>query len=191
MFNLAKTIFFVLTIFAVSATVSFSQNDNMKSGNDNMKSEHESMKSDEPVGKQLDGGILYGQEYDQGMTAVSYSEFIASPESSNGKTVLLKGNVSEVCQAMGCWMTMSDGVNSTRVKTGHEFFLPKDIAGRDAVVYGVFKISEISEEDAKHYAEESKDPSVKPEDIKGPQKAFEIDATGILILNPSDSPAKN
>ena len=71
---------------------------------------------------------------------------------------------------MGCWMRLSDGTNTTRVKTNHDFFLPKDIAGQNAIVYGTFKVTEISEDDAKHYNEESKNPNVKTESISGPQK---------------------
>ncbi|MCY7360650.1 MAG: DUF4920 domain-containing protein, partial [Ignavibacteria bacterium] len=89
------------------------------------------------------------------------------------------------------WMTMSDGTTKARVKTGHEFLLPKDVAGRDAIVIGTFKITEISEDDARHYNEETKNPIVKTEDITGPQKVYEIDAIGIKILNPVFEGSKN
>ena len=46
----------------------------------------------------------------------------------------------------------------------------EDAAGQNVIVIGTFKITEISEEDARHYAEETKNPAVKPEDIKGNQK---------------------
>jgi hypothetical protein len=103
----------------------------------------------------------------------------------NGKDVVVKGTVSEVCQEMGCWMTMSVDGKTTRIKTGHEFFLPKDVAGREAIVSGKFKIAEISEEDARHYNDESPNPTVKSEDIVGPQKALEIEASGIVIMDPA------
>ncbi len=78
---------------------------------------------------------------------------------------------------------MTEGDNTVRIKTLHEFFLPKDIAGKNAVVSGTFKTTELTEEEARHYLEESKNPTMKPEDIKGPQKAYIIEATGITILD--------
>lgn len=182
MINSAKKIFLMLTAVLLTSMAAFSQNDNMKQ-------ESMDMKSDAPAGIQMNDGMLYGKDYDPSMTIVQYSDFIKSPEASNGQTVLIKGTIAEVCQEMGCWMTMSDGTTTTRVKTGHEFFLPKDAAGQNVIVIGTFKITEISEEDARHYAEETKNSAVKPEDIKGNQKAYEIEAAGIKILN--SSPSKN
>ncbi|HMT11974.1 MAG TPA: hypothetical protein PKA39_10175 [Ignavibacteria bacterium] len=47
------------------------------------------------------------------------------------------------------------------------------------MVEGVFSVKEITEDQAKHFAEESgKDPST----ISGPQKMYRITATGIKIL---------
>lgn len=139
--------------------------------------------SDDPVGTKVDGGMLYGKSSEQPAEALSYSELIGKMEAVNGQAVTVKGKVHEVCQAMGCWMTMTENGMTTRVKTGHEFFLPKDVSGKDAVVTGVFKITEISEADARHYNDESPNPTIKSEDIIGPQKAFQIDATGIVILD--------
>lgn len=139
--------------------------------------------SDDPVGTKVDGGMLYGKAIDPTSEVVSYSDFLTKMDEMNGKEVILKGTVADVCQAMGCWMTLSADGKTTRIKTEHEFFLPKDVAGREAIVSGKFMISEISEEDAKHFNDESKNPTVKTEDIKGPQKAFEMSATGIVILD--------
>ncbi|HMS63668.1 MAG TPA: DUF4920 domain-containing protein [Ignavibacteria bacterium] len=177
MYKSVKCFLLLLIAVAITTSVSFAQHDDMKS-------ESKGEKSMEPVGVKTDVGVLYGKSYDPGMTLVSYEELIKDPSANNDKVVMVQGNVLEVCQAMGCWMIMSDGTTGTRVKTGHEFFLPKDIAGQSAYVVGKFKVTEISEDDAKHYNEESSNPSVKTESIKGPQKVYELDATGIVILNP-------
>ncbi|MBX7043680.1 MAG: DUF4920 domain-containing protein [Ignavibacteria bacterium] len=139
--------------------------------------------SDDPVGTKVDGGMLYGKAIDPTSEVISYSDFLSKMDELNGKDVILKGTVADVCQAMGCWLTLSADGKTTRIKTDHEFFLPKDIAGREAIVAGKFVISEISEEDARHFNDESKNPTVKSEDIKGPQKAFEMSATGVVVLD--------
>lgn len=189
MYALIKKSFLLIFAIVITSTVSFSQNDDMKKSHENHdpKAVEESK---EPVGVKTDDGILYGKNNDSKMTITEYADLMKDPVSNNDKVIVVKGNVSEVCQAMGCWMVLSDGTNNTRVKTNHEFLLPKDITGRNAIVYGTFKVTEISEDDAKHYNEETKNPAVKTEDIKGPQKAYELEATGIVILNPVAEPSK-
>ncbi|HMS33969.1 MAG TPA: DUF4920 domain-containing protein [Ignavibacteria bacterium] len=169
--NLQKRIsLLVITIILIS-TSAFAQN-------------HEKSASTEPVGTATADGMLYGKDFDPGMTAMDYGDLLKSADENNERVILVKGTVAEVCQGMGCWMVMTDGSKSVRATTSHEFFLPKDIAGREAVIYGKFKITEISEDDARHYNEESKNP-VSNESIVGPQKVMEIDAIGIKILNTS------
>lgn len=95
--------------------------------------------------------------------------------------MVVKGNMSEICRSGGCWTVLSDGTNTIRALTLHKFIMNKemDITGKVAVVEGVFSIKEITEEQAKHFAEESgKDPST----VSGPQKMYRIVATGIKIL---------
>lgn len=145
--------------------------------------DHHKPSTTEPVGTATADGMLYGKDYDPGMTAISFGDLINNVEGNNDQVILVKGNVAEVCQAMGCWVVMSDGSKTVRATTSHEFFLPKDIGGKEAVIYGKFKIAEISEDDARHYNEESKNP-VSNESIVGPQKVYEIEAIGVKILNP-------
>ena len=76
---------------------------------------------------------------------------------------------------------ISDGTNEVRVVTLHKFLLPKDCATNNTTVEGTFKVKEITEEQAKHYNDEAKNPKVKTEDIKGPQKVYMIEASGVLI----------
>ena len=188
MFNIFKNFTLLLIAILMTSSVIYSQNDqNMDHKMDNSKG----TVTDEPVGIKMSDGILYGKDYSTDMAIIEFADVIKGASDNNGKVVLIKGNVAEVCQAMGCWMTMSDGTIKARVKTGHEFLLPKDVAGRDAIVIGTFKITEISEDDARHYNEETKNPIVKTEDIIGIQKVYEIDAIGIKILNPVSEGSKN
>lgn len=184
MIKLIKGVTLLIFTLALMSSVSYSQDDpTMDHGMNHGKKE----KSMEPVGVQTGDGVLYGKDFDPTMTVVDYGDLLKNVEDNNNKVVAVKGKVAEVCQAMGCWMTMSDGKTTTRATTSHNFFLPKDIAGQDAVIIGTFKMTEISEEEARHYNEESKNP-VSEESIVGPQKVYEIDAIAIKILNPvSDS----
>ncbi len=136
----------------------------------------------EVIPKELADGTLFGNDLDVAIIKVSVTDIFSNPDSYTGKTVLVEGTVSEVCQAMGCWIVITDGTNNIRVMTLHKFFMPKDLGTVKTQVQGVFDIKEITEEQAKHFAEESKNPSVKPEDIKGPQKMYRIKTTGVKVL---------
>jgi hypothetical protein len=79
--------------------------------------------------------------------------------------------MSEICREAGCWTVISDATGNIRAMTQHKFVMPKDmdLTGKVAVVEGTFAVKEITEEQAKHFAEESgKDPS----SITGSQKMY-------------------
>ena len=135
--------------------------------------------------KQADG-TLYGKDAIKNENVIKISDVAANPEKYNGQDITLQGTVADVCQKAGCWMVLTDGKNDIRIFTNHEFFLPKDSYDRNVILTGKFNIADVSEEDAKHYAEESNRARVKSSDIKGPQRWLTIDAAGIKILNDKD-----
>lgn len=146
------------------------------SQNDDMKKEGEKVEA-----KELADGILYGADINSDLKVLGVADIYNDTSAYVGKTVVLKGNMSELCRTGGCWTVLSDGTNNIRALTLHKFIMPKemDITGKVAVVEGVFSIKEITEEQAKHFAEESgKDPNT----VSGPQKMYRILATGIKIL---------
>jgi len=128
-----------------------------------------------------DGGTLYGTLAAPTVPTVNFADLMASPEQYDGKDIILKGQVKDVCQAEGCWLVMTDGNKDVLVKTLHVFVVPKDSFDNIATVNGNFKIKEISEEQARHLNDESKNSKIKSEDIKGPQKTFVINAAGIQL----------
>lgn len=184
--------FFMLGMFCIQ-NLTIAQDDpatDLKKENteeDNKKTESETKgeSSDQPEGIKMDDGILYGKLYDDGMEVVEFTELINNASEYKDKTVLVKGNVSDVCQKAGCWLILTDGSSSSRVTTLHNFLVPKDVAGTQAIVFGKFIEAELTEDQAKHYNEESTNPK-NENDIKGTVKVFEIEADGIKILNSTD-----
>ena len=144
--------------------------------NDDMKKEGE-----KPAPKELSDGTLYGADINADSKILTVADIIADTAGFSGKTVVVKGNMSEICREAGCWTVISDGTSYIRAMTLHKFVMPKDmdLTGKVAVVEGTFAVKEITEEQAKHFAEESgKDPNT----VSGPPKLFRITATGIKIL---------
>jgi len=71
--------------------------------------------------------------------------------------VKITGRVACVCQAMGCWFTITaaDGGPSIRISSkGHDVFVPKSAAGRIATLDGEFKVKTLSKEQAQHFENE-------------------------------------
>jgi Domain of unknown function (DUF4920) len=114
---------------------------------------------------------------------VALSDLVKDAASYSGKTVRTEGVIATVCQQKGCWMILKSGDQSVRVTfKDYGFFVPKDSAGRAAVMEGVFNMKTIPEATAKHYAGEA--PGGKPDAIKGDQMELSLVASGVEIGRP-------
>jgi hypothetical protein len=129
--------------------------------------------------KELSDGTLYGEDIDATQPVIKIADIFANLPAYQNKLVVVEGDVTQVCQSMGCWVMISNGTNEIRAMTLHKFFMPKDMKNVKAVVQGEFEEKEITEEQAKHFAEESGQPT---DNIKGPQKMFRVKTTGVKIL---------
>lgn len=71
--------------------------------------------------------------------------------------VKFEGEIAEVCQMKGCWMTLqSDNGQSIRVTfKDYGFFVPKDASGKKVVIEGIAAIRDLDEATARHYAEDA------------------------------------
>lgn len=116
------------------------------------------------------------------------SDILKDPESYLDKTVLVEGEVLDVCSHMGCWMELksdSEGKIKIKVKDG-EIVFPVEAKGKTALVEGkVYKI-DLTKEEAieyfKHFAEES-GKEFDPSTITGPVTIYQIKGLGAEIYN--------
>lgn len=121
-------------------------------------------------------------------TQTPIGEVNASPDALVGKTIQVKGKVGEVCQKMGCWMTLMDPATKAsiriKVKDG-EIVFPKDSVGKMAVAEGKLAKLEMTKEQAlaqaKHEAEENKKP-FDPAAVTGSKTIYQIQGSGAVIL---------
>jgi hypothetical protein len=112
----------------------------------------------------------------------------ADPEAFVGKTVQVKGKVTDSCQMMGCWMNLADpsGGNPLRVKVKDgEIEFPKTAVGKIAIAEGGFvKLSLTKEQaiaQAKHEAE-ANGRKFDPSSITSAQTIYQINGTGAVII---------
>ena len=118
---------------------------------------------------------------------MTIAEVIAKPEQFVGKTVQVKGKITEVCQMMGCWMDIADGAQSLHIKVDDGVLVfPKEPAGKQAVAEGKFVKLELTKEqaiaEAKHKAEEQGH-KFNPATVKGGTTIYQIEGTGARILD--------
>lgn len=104
-----------------------------------------------------------------------------------GKTVQVRGKVTEVCEKMGCWMNLVDPATNARVRIkvkDGEIVFPKEAIGKMAVAEGKFVKIELTREQAidraRHEAEENNKP-FDPSSITGPVTIYQIQGTGAVI----------
>lgn len=121
---------------------------------------------------------------------VPIAKAVSSLQADAPQDTVVAGTIKEVCQSMGCWMTLDANGKPVRVKfTASEscadgFFIPKNAAGHEAIVQGQLALKEIPEETAKHYAIEAGKPDAEIHAIVGPQKEYSMLATAVLISDP-------
>ena len=110
----------------------------------------------------------------------------------DGQSVRVAGVTEEVCQQMGCWLTLRPEAGPTatpiRVKVatkadgGYAFTFPKDISGRDVVLVGTVQRREVPVDERRHYAEDMGATADEIAAITEPEQTIEIIASGATIL---------
>jgi Domain of unknown function (DUF4920) len=116
-------------------------------------------------------------------------KILAEPDRYTGKTVQVKGKVTEVCQNMGCWMHVVEPATSAmiriKVKDG-EIVFPKDSPGKLAVAEGKLVKLQLTRDQAiaqaKHEAEEN-GRTFNPDSVTGPKTIYQIQGIGAVILD--------
>jgi len=103
-----------------------------------------------------------------------------------GKTVQVRGKITEVCQMMGCWMELiNDSGQRVRIKVEDgDIVFPKDSAGKVAVAEGKFTKTELTRDQVAARAKEEAEESGRkfdPGKVKGGMTLYQIEGTGAVI----------
>lgn len=117
------------------------------------------------------------------LTTAPLSLSRAVKKENTGKYIRLTAQVDEVCQSMGCWLIAKEGDIMLRIKTkDHNFFVPKNIVGRIVIVDGIVEEQIITEELARHYAEDAGKSEVEIDAIRGEQSELSMIARSISVM---------
>jgi hypothetical protein len=118
---------------------------------------------------------------------LSVDQVVTSADSSVGKTIQVKGKVTEVCQMAGCWMQLSGtGSNAVRIKVNDgDIVFPQSAVGKTAIAEGKLQKIELTREQAlaraRHEADE-RGSKFNPASVKTGTTFYQIQGTGALVL---------
>jgi hypothetical protein len=118
---------------------------------------------------------------------ISLATLLAHSGDYVGKTVQVKGKITEVCQEMGCWLDLvNDAGQKIRIKVNDgEIEFPKDSAGKTVIAEGQFNKVVLTREEAIAQAKEDakdKGKTFDPASVKSGTTYYQIQGTGAVIL---------
>jgi hypothetical protein len=115
--------------------------------------------------------------------AVSLSEMKKKMGSKKEMTTKVSAKIEDVCQKKGCWMNLVDDKgNKVRVTfKDYAFFMPKDAAGKTAIVEGIAMIDETSIADLKEFAKDDNQTKEAIAAIKEPKSELVFEASGVIL----------
>ncbi len=118
-----------------------------------------------------------------GDSAVSVNELAGMMGDKTELNVKIEAPVDAVCQKKGCWMDLKTAAGEPVRVTfkDYAFFVPKDAAGKTAVVDGVAKIEETSVADLQEYAKDAGKSKEEIAAIKEPRKELVFEASGVIL----------
>lgn len=120
------------------------------------------------------------------------SDILSEPESYLDKTVLVEGEVLDVCPMMGCWMELKSDSDDEKIKVkvkDGEIVFPMEAIGSMAIVEGkVYKIELTKEEAVKHFQHVAEEKGVEfdPSTVTGPMTTYQIKGIGAEIHQKED-----
>lgn len=118
---------------------------------------------------------------------VKISEIMNIPDEFVGKTVLVEGNVLDVCTEAGCWMDIASDVPNQKIKIkvkDGDIIFPVEAKGKSALVEGIVYSIELTEEEAMEYYKHMAEDAGKEFDstsITGPITLYQIKGLGAEI----------
>ena len=126
----------------------------------------------------------FGGEVPVNGDPVPLKEAIGSIEEAEGEFIKIRGQITEVCQAKGCWMILVDGDTYARITfEDYGFFVPTETSMQRTVIFGQLSQRTLSGHQAEHFAQDAGSQSkIK---LEGEIREYSILARGVQLENRS------
>lgn len=118
---------------------------------------------------------VFGEAPDRARPLTPLASILAEPDRYRDQVVRTEGEIAQVCQRMGCWMELRESPEGPAVRVpmaGHRFFLPRDVAGRRAMLEGRVAMRALSQAEREH---------LESEGASATASALSISATGVVV----------
>ena len=130
--------------------------------------------------------MVQGQTFGDKLSEAKAVKATTLAKKMQGKETMqikLEGQINEVCQMKGCWMTVkADDDTDIRVTfKDYGFFVPKDAAGKTVVFEGEAKYETVDVKTLKHFAEDAGKSQEEIDAITEPETKLTFVATGVEI----------
>lgn len=138
------------------------------------------------------GGAEFGQPMKlSGWDTVALSTVLADVDAYDGRYMRVSGKVTAVCARKGCWMRMGTGRSDETVFIKFNCpiegrLIPMEAIGRRAVVEGTIKVVEVSQDEARHYAEDAGKSAEEIAKIVGSQKELRMTSPSARVTGISN-----
>jgi hypothetical protein len=115
--------------------------------------------------------------------SIAANEVVVQLKGKDSVAVKLSGTITDVCQKKGCWMMMDIGNGKTMRVTfkDYAFFVPKDAAGKTAIIDGYAYTDTISIAQLKHYASDANKSKEEIDAITAPEINTSFEARGVIL----------
>jgi len=115
--------------------------------------------------------------------AIIAEELLALLQENDTIEVKVTGDIVAACQHSGCWMDIGMGYNEVLKVTfkDYAFFIPKDAAGKKAVLEGIAFRELVPVETLRHYAEDEGKSEEEIAAITMPEMSYLFVAKGVII----------
>lgn len=133
-------------------------------------------------------GKTFGTGVSNQAAAEEFASVMEKLNSTDSAMVIMKGKVTGVCQAKGCWMKLTDPANASSEEMfvqfkDYGFFMPKDLAGHTVIIEGKAYKAMTSVAELKHYAEDDKKSEEEIAQITEPLVEKKFMAKGVVIVD--------
>lgn len=138
------------------------------------------------------GNAEVGDYYGEDVSEVSQGKAISVEkledklkDAKKLESVTVKGEVTDVCEKRGCWVTIkTENGSSFFVKMkDYAFFVPTALKGKNVVLEGNAEKKITSVEELKHYAKDAKKAQSEIDAITFPKEEIRFLANGIKVVN--------
>jgi hypothetical protein len=120
----------------------------------------------------------FGVPMPEAARTMTLSELIAAGDEYVDREVVVDTRIAKVCQKKGCFFIAHEGADSARVTfKDYGFFIPTNAGGKTVRVAGVLTRSEVSDKEARHYADDLGEAAGRA----APRQEYVIIATSVRI----------